>query len=105
MYTINITGHHVDITPALKDHINEKMDKLNRISDQITTIQVTLMQDSHEQKAEARVHLPGKELFAVAASESRLFHAIDAMTEKLARQINKHKAKQSANHQKPMVAS
>lgn len=105
MYTINITGHHVDVTPALKEHINEKMDKLGRLSDQITTIHVTLMQDNNEQKAEATIHLPGKELFAAAVSENRLFHAIDAMTEKLARQIDKHKTRKSANHQKPMVAS
>ncbi|OUR72279.1 ribosomal subunit interface protein [Marinomonas sp. 42_23_T18] len=105
MYTINITGHHVDVTPALKEHINEKMDKLGRLSDQITTIHVTLMQDNHEQKAEATIHLPGKELFAAAVSDSRLFHAIDAMTEKLARQIDKHKTRQHASHQKPMVAS
>ncbi|EAQ63803.1 putative sigma-54 modulation protein [Marinomonas sp. MED121] len=105
MYTINITGHHVDVTPALKEHINEKMDKLGRLSDQITTIQVTLMQDNNEQKAEATIHLPGKELFAAAISENRMFHAIDAMTDKLARQIDKHKTRQNANHQKPMVAS
>lgn len=104
MYTININGHHVDITPALKDHINEKMNKLNKLSDQITTIQVTLQQDNNEQKAEATVHLPGKELFA-ASSNSRLFHAIDAMVEKLARQIGKHKTKLNTNNQKPMVAS
>jgi len=104
MYTINITGHHVDVTPALKEHINEKINKLNRLSDQITTIQVILLQDSNEQKAEATVHLPGKELFA-AASNNRLFHAIDAMIDKLARQLDKHKTKLNANHQKPMVAS
>lgn len=105
MYTINITGHHVDVTPAIKDHINEKFSKLNRLSDQITTVQVTLMQDSKEQKAEATIHLPGKELFAAAVSDTRLFHAIDAMVDKLARQIDKHKTKQQASQHKAMVAS
>ena len=60
MYTINITGHHVDITPAIKEHINEKMGKIAKLSDQITSVNVTLVQDSKEQKAEARIHLPGK---------------------------------------------
>ena len=104
MYTINITGHHVDVTPALKDHINEKFGKLSRLSDQITTVQVTLLQDSNEQKAEATIHLPGKDLFAAAVSEDRLFHAIDSMVDKLARQIDKHKTKQSAGHHKSTVA-
>ncbi len=104
MYTINITGHHVDVTPALKDHINEKFNKLSRLSDQITTVQVTLLQDSHEQKAEATIHLPGKDLFAAAVSDDRLFHAIDSMVDKLARQIDKHKTKQSVGHHKTSVA-
>ena len=104
MYTINITGHHVDVTPALKEHINEKFNKLSRLSDQITTVHVTLMQDNKEQKAEATIHLPGKEIFAASVSENRLFHAIDGMIDKLARQIDKHKTKQSAAHHKPMVA-
>ena len=53
MYTINITGHHVDVTPAIKDHINEKMQKVSKLSDQITSVNVTLVKDSKEQKAEA----------------------------------------------------
>lgn len=104
MYTINITGHHVEVTPAIKDHIHEKINKLSRLTDQITTVQVTLLQDSKEQKAEATIHLPGKDLFAAASSEDRLFHAIDAMVDKLARQIDKHKTKQSSGNAKPMVA-
>lgn len=105
MYTINITGHHVDITPAIKEHINERMSKLAKLSDQITSVNVTLIQDSKEQKAEAKIHLPGKELFATASSEDRLFHAIDGMVEKLARQVDKHKTKQASGTHKAAVAS
>ena len=105
MYTINITGHHVDVTPAIKDHINEKMQKVSKLSDQITSVNVTLVKDSKEQKAEATLHVPGKELFATASSEDRLFHAIDGMIDKLARQVDKHKSKQSAGNHKAAVAS
>ncbi|MFD1384681.1 ribosome hibernation-promoting factor, HPF/YfiA family [Rhodanobacter aciditrophus] len=105
MYTINITGHHVDVTPAIKDHINEKMNKLAKLSDQITSVNVTLIKDSKEQKAEARIHLPGKELFATSSSEDRLFHAIDSMIDKLARQVDKHKTKQASGTHKASVVS
>ena len=105
MYTINITGHHIDVTPAIKDHINEKMGKIAKLSDQITSVNITLVKDNKEQKAEATIHLPGKELFAAASSEDRLFHAIDGMIDKLARQVDKHKTKQSAINHKAAVAS
>ncbi|MGO3345279.1 MAG: ribosome hibernation-promoting factor, HPF/YfiA family [Marinomonas sp.] len=93
MKTINITGHHIDVTPAIKNHINEKFSKVSKLTDQITTVNITLLKDSKHQKAEATVHLPGKEIFAAATSEDRLFHAIDSMVEKLLRQIDKHKTK------------
>ncbi|ADZ92043.1 ribosome hibernation-promoting factor, HPF/YfiA family [Marinomonas mediterranea] len=105
MHTINITGHHIDITPAIKDHVNEKLTKVSKLTDQITSVNVTLMKDSKEQKAEARVHLPGKEIFAAATSEERLFHAIDGMIDKLVRQVEKHKTKLNANTHKSVVAS
>lgn len=105
MHTINVTGHHIDITPAIKDHITEKFTKVSKLTDQITTVNVTLLKDSKHQKAEATLHLPGKEIFAAASSEDRLFHAIDAMIDKLARQIEKHKTKQNSGTHKAAVVS
>ncbi|MBJ7536658.1 ribosome hibernation-promoting factor, HPF/YfiA family [Marinomonas transparens] len=104
MHTTNITGHHIDITPAIKNHINEKLTKVSKLTDQITSVNVTLLKDSKNQKAEATLHLPGKEIFA-ASSEDRLFHAIDSMVDKLARQIDKHKTKQTSGTHKPVVVS
>ena len=103
MHTINITGHHLDITPAIKTHIDEKLNRVIKLTDQITSINVTLLKDSKTQKAEATLHLPGKDIFA-ASSEDRLFHAIDSMIDKLARQIGKHKTKQATSHHKAAVA-
>lgn len=103
MYTTKISGHHIDVTPAIKDHIHEKLSKVSKLTDQITSINVTLLKDSKSQKAEARVHIPGKEIFAAASSEDRLFHAIDNMVDKLVKQIDKHKTKQSTSNNKPSI--
>ncbi|MEO9655602.1 ribosome hibernation-promoting factor, HPF/YfiA family [Marinomonas sp.] len=103
MHTINITGHHLDITPAIKSHIDEKLGRVAKLSDQITSINITLLKDSKTQKAEAILHLPGKDIFA-ASSEDRLFHAIDSMIDKLARQIGKHKTKIAAGQHKTALA-
>jgi len=105
MHTINITGHHLDVTPAIKDHITEKFSKVSKLTDQITTINIILLKDSKNQKAEATLHLPGKEIFAAASSQDRLFHAIDAMIDKLTRQVEKHKTKQNAVSHKAAVVS
>lgn len=105
MHTINITGHHIDVTQAVKDHITEKFHKVSKLTDQITTVNVTLQKDNKKQKAEATLHLPGKEIFAAASSEDRLFHAIDAMIDKLTRQIDKYKTKQNASTHKATVVS
>lgn len=103
MHTTKISGHHIDVTPAIKEHINEKLSKIDKLTDQITSVNVTLLKDSKSQKAEARVHIPGKEIFAAASSEDRLFRAIDNMVDKLVKQIDKHKTKQSNLHQKTIT--
>ncbi|MCW4629580.1 MULTISPECIES: ribosome hibernation-promoting factor, HPF/YfiA family [Marinomonas] len=104
MHTTKISGHHVDVTPAIKEHIHDKLSKISKLTDQITSVNVTLLKDSKSQKAEARVHIPGKEIFAAASSEERLFYAIDEMVDKLAKQIDKHKTKQSSiTHKMPIT--
>ena len=89
---INISGHHVDVTPALKDYVNSKLERLERHSEQITSTDVTLVVEKSRQKAEATVRLAGADLFATSESED-MYAAIDALTDKLDRQLIKHKEK------------
>ncbi len=89
---ISITGHHIEVTPALKEYIETKFEKLSRHSDQITNISVTLTVDKLVQRAEARVHVSGADLYANCESED-MYAAIDMLTDKLNRQLMKHKEK------------
>lgn len=90
---INISGHHVDLTPAMRDYCLSKLDKLSRHNDLITNAQVILSVDKLIQKAEARVHVNGnKDIFADSESED-MYAAIDSLTDKLDRQLLKHKEK------------
>ena len=89
---INISGHHVDVTDALKDYVADKMQKLGRHTDDITSIQTILSVEKNRQKAEAKIHVKGADLFANAESED-MYAAIDMMTDKLDRQVLKHKEK------------
>lgn len=90
---INISGHHLDITSALKDYVNEKFNRLERHFDNITSIQVILTPEPKTHKAESTIRLAGGELFAEAEAGD-MYAAIDRLTDKLDRQILKHKEKE-----------
>ena len=89
---MNISGHHVDITDALKNYVTTKMEKVDRHSDQITRGEVILTVEKNVQRAEATVHVVGNDIHAMSESED-MYTAIDAMIDKLGRQIIKHKEK------------
>ena len=89
---MTISGHHLDITDPIRDYVTTKLSKLERHYEQITSTSVILTVDKLQQKAEATVHVSGAELFA-NAEHSDLYAAIDALTDKLDRQLIKHKEK------------
>lgn len=89
---INISGHHVEVTPALKDYVSTKFSKLSRHFDQITATDVTLVVEKQIQKAEANIHVAGADIFATSESAD-MYAAIDTLTDKLDRQLIKHKEK------------
>ncbi|MCH8501247.1 MAG: ribosome hibernation promoting factor [Aliidiomarina sp.] len=89
---INLTGHHVDITEALRDYVDTKFAKLERHFDHINNVHVILNVEKLMQKAEATVHLNGGEVFATSEHQD-MYAAIDALIDKLDRQVIKHKEK------------
>jgi len=94
---LSITGHHIDVTESLRYYVTSKFDRLERHDDHITNVHVVLSVEKLVQKAEATVHTTGAELFAATESDD-LYAAIDALIDKLNRQIVKHKEK-SHRHQ------
>ena len=102
---LTITGRHLDVTDALRNYVNTKVARLERHYDHITNVQVVLAVDKTAQTAEAIVHAGhGQEIFADAEADD-LYAAIDALSDKLDRQIVKHKEKLSnhraGNHRTP----
>lgn len=96
---INITGHHIEITDALRDYVTEKMQKLTRHFDHVTNAHVILTVEKQNQKAEATVHVSGKDLFADHTSED-MYASIDGLIDKLDRQVIKHKEKVGSHNKK-----
>jgi len=94
---INITGHHVDITPALHAYVEEKFERLERHFDNITNAHVILEIEKDRQKAEATIHVSKGQVYADAENEN-MYAAIDSLADKLDRQIKKHKEKLKDHH-------
>jgi putative sigma-54 modulation protein len=93
---LSITGHHIDVTDSLRAYVTHKFVRLERHYEHMTNVHVVLSVEKLIQKAEATIHTSGAELYADATSED-LYAAIDALVDKLDRQIVKHKEK-TRNH-------
>ena len=91
---INLTGHHVDITDALKGYVDSKFERLVRHFDNVLAIHVVLSVEKLRQKAEATLNVNGAKVFADSVHED-MYAAIDALIDKLDRQVLRHKEKKS----------
>ncbi|HAD99426.1 MAG TPA: ribosome-associated translation inhibitor RaiA [Gammaproteobacteria bacterium] len=89
---LSISGHHLDITEAIKQHSIEKLSKIKHHFDHLININMVLGVEKDVQKAEATIHISGADLFAKAESDN-LYVSIDQMVNKLDSQIKKHKEK------------
>ena len=94
---LSITGHHLDITEALRSYVSEKLQKLERHYDHITNGHVVLSVEKLQQRAEATIHISGAEIFAESDCDD-LYAAIDKLVDRLDRQILKHKEKLVDRH-------
>lgn len=94
---LNITGHHVDMTDSMKTYVETKMEKIERHFDNVTNVHVILSVEKQGHKAEATIHVTGANIFAESKNDD-MYAAIDAMVDKLDRQVKKHKEKQTDHH-------
>lgn len=99
---LTISGHHLDVTPALREYVLTKLDRVTRHFDQVVDISVLLSVEKNKekerrQKAEVTLHAKGKEIF-VEQSHEDLYAAIDQLMDKLDRQVVRHKDRLHDHH-------
>lgn len=99
---ITISGHHLEVTPALRAYVNEKLERVLRHFDQVVDVKVILSIDNQKEKekrqrAECNILVKGSDIFAESSHED-LYAAIDALIDKLDRQVVKHKDKIQDHH-------
>ncbi|MCG2584960.1 ribosome hibernation-promoting factor, HPF/YfiA family [Massilia sp. TS11] len=94
---LTISGHHLEVTPAIRDYVQNKLERIKRHFDQVIDIAVILSVDNltekeKRQKAEINLRLSGKTVFVESCSQD-LYAAIDTLIDKLDRQVMKYKDK------------
>jgi putative sigma-54 modulation protein len=89
---LNIKGHHIEITPALRIYVEKKLARIVRHFDQVIDVHCVLTVEKLAQKAEATLHVSGSAIHADAA-DPNMYAAIDALSDKLDRLVCKHKEK------------
>lgn len=99
---LTISGNHFDVSPALREYVHTKMDKLTRHFDQVVDISVRLSVDKlkekeRRQRAGATVHVKGKDIFIEETHED-LYAAIDQLVDRLDRQVMRYKSKVQDHH-------
>jgi putative sigma-54 modulation protein len=99
---LTISGHHLDITPPLREYVLSKLERITRHFDQVVDINVlltvqNLTEKELRQKAEVTLHVKGKDIFIEHASED-MYAAVDELMDKLDRQVCRHKARLQDHH-------
>jgi putative sigma-54 modulation protein len=87
---LTISGRHLSVTPAIRSYVEGKLTKIRRHFNHVIDVSVVLTVDHLNQQAEVTCHVSGKEIF-VKSDDPDLYAAIDALVDKLDRQILKHK--------------
>lgn len=99
---LTISGHHLEVTPALREYVVSKLDRVTRHFDQVVDINVLLTVEKQKEKdrrqrAEVTLHVKGRDIFCEQSNED-LYAAIDQLMDKLDRQVCRHK-EMLQNHQ------
>lgn len=90
-------GHHIEITPALKQYATEKLARLEKRGDHITHISIILQVEKLNQIAKATLHVKGAEIHASHESGD-MYASIDGLVDKLDRQITGHRDSATDHH-------
>ncbi len=99
---LTISGHHLEVTPALRTYVEGKLDRITRHFDRVVDVKELLSienqtEKERRQKAECNIHVKGSDMFAESAHED-MYAAVDELMDKLDRQVVKHKDRLQNHH-------
>jgi len=94
---LTISGHHLDLTPAIREYVHAKLERIRRHFDHVIDAAVILTVDKLAEKdkcqrAEVTLRMPGKDVHVESIAHD-LYAAIDTLVDKLDRQVIKYKTR------------
>jgi len=89
---LNLTGHHIEVTPAIRDYVSTKLERITHHFDHVIDVNIILSVEKLQRKIEANVHVRGRDIFC-ESTDPDMYAAIDSLVDKLDRTILKHKEK------------
>lgn len=101
---LQISGHHLELTPAIREYVSAKLERVTRHFDNVIDVNVILSVEKLKQKAEVTVHLSGKDVYVEAIDED-LYAAVDSLVDKLDRQVQKYKQKLQDHHRGDKISN
>lgn len=99
---LTVTGHHLDVTPAIREYLTTKLERVVRHFDSVIDVNVILSVEKMRQKVEATVRVRGKDIHA-EADDADMYAAIDSLVDKLDRGVLRHKEKRNGSRQGPSL--
>jgi putative sigma-54 modulation protein len=99
---LTISGHHLEVTAALREYVLTKLERVTRHFDQVVDVNVLLTVEKQKekerrQKCEVTLRVKGRDIFVAHANED-LYAAIDQLMDKLDRQVVRHKDRTQEHH-------
>ena len=94
---LNVSGHHIEVTEALRNYVVSKIDKIGRHFDLVSDVQCILTVEKLRHKAEATAKVNGGSIYCDHTEED-MYAAIDGLVDKLERRVRKYKEKLVDHH-------
>lgn len=96
----NIRGENIEVTPAIREYVEKKISKLERYFSETPDAQVNVNLKTYNDKtSKVEVTIPMSQLLLRAEEDHMdMYAAIDLISDKLERQIRKHKTKVNRKH-------
>jgi putative sigma-54 modulation protein len=99
---LTIRGHHLEITPAIREYVLSKLARVKRHFDHVIDVTVVLVVEKLRQRVEMTLHVRGKDIHCEAA-DGNMYAAIDAVTDKIDRQVGRHKKTKVQKHERAPI--
>ena len=95
MLKFNIRGENIEVTPAIREHVETKIDKVERyFSEDVNATANVNLKVYNDKQTKVEVTIPMKNLTLRAEERNNdMYAAVDLIVDKLERQIRKHKTK------------